>query len=57
MAGVDSLQKAQEFLMALPVMERGQYFAGGYVQSGEQRRGPVAHVIMTLARRYARPQR
>src|SRR3954462_14041235 len=55
--GVDSFREAQEFLMVLPVVERGHQFAGGYIQSGEKRRGPVAHVIMTLACRYARSQR
>jgi len=46
--GVDSFQEAQEFLMALPVVERGRHFAGGYIQSGEKRGGPVAHVIVTF---------
>ncbi len=49
--GVDSFQEAQEFLLI------DWRLAGGYIQSGEKRRGPVAHVIMTLAGRSARSQR
>src|SRR5947209_16220142 len=54
--GIDLLQKAQELLMTLPLVERGHYFAGGHIQGGKQRRGPVADIVMSLTFGYARSQ-
>ena len=46
--GIDTLQKGQEFLVAVAPVAMAQDSSGGRIVSGKQRKSPVAHVIMGL---------
>src|SRR5262245_47780359 len=43
--------------MPLPMVQGGDHFATGDIQSSEQRSSSVANVIVALARRHSRAQR
>ena len=46
--GVYAFQKRRDLLVAVALMTSGENPCGGRVVSGEQRKGPVTHIIVGL---------
>ena len=54
---LNALQETQEFLMPVTAVAGADDFAGGHIESSEQRGGSIADVIVGLPRGHAGPER